>query len=181
MEILPSQRGFSTKPPARSRLQRQMRSFFSLKPVRLLLTVIVSVWMAGGCLFGCSTMSMGAEPGFAGTDGWPTIEAGESCHAARAHDCCANKKPNKRLAKRSNQHKLPALLPMPLEMKDCPLAVNATAATAKNGAHVPAPSRIPVASLPQFELTTEESNQFFLLSYLPNRGPTYLRCCVFLI
>jgi hypothetical protein len=158
-----------------------MSSFFSLKLLRLLLTVMVSVWMAGGCLFGCSTMTMGAEPGLAGRDGSPAIKAGESCHAARAHDCCASKKPKQQLAKRSNQQQLPALLAVPLGMKDCPLAVNATAATAKNGAHVPDPSRSSVASLPRFELRAEESNQIFLLALRPNRGPTYLRCCVFLI
>ena len=37
-----------------------MRSFFSIKAVRLLLSLSVSIWMAGGCLFGCSGTTMGA-------------------------------------------------------------------------------------------------------------------------
>jgi hypothetical protein len=59
--------------------------------------------------------------------------------------------------------------------------VNATAATSKSSTPVPNPARISNASLPRFEVTTEQSQDFLVVSYPPNRGPTYLRCCVFLI
>ncbi len=35
-----------------------MSLFFSNKAVRLLLSISVSIWMAGGCLFGCSNTTM---------------------------------------------------------------------------------------------------------------------------
>jgi hypothetical protein len=159
-----------------------MRSFLSLKPVRLLLATMVSIWMAGGCLLGCSNMAMGTETAHSNNHASQTVEAGESCHAARAHDCCASKKPKKQVAKRSSQPKnVPGLLPAPLGVKDCPLAVNATAATSKNSTHVPDPARTSITALPCFEVATEQSNDFLVVSYLLNRGPTYLRCCVFLI
>ena len=75
-----------------------MSLFFSNKVVRLLLSISVSIWMAGGCLFGCSNTTMAAETA---DNSAQTIEAGESCHAARsAHDCCASQKPKKQTTTR---------------------------------------------------------------------------------
>ena len=155
-----------------------MRLFLSLKPLRLLLAFMVSIWMAGGCLFGCST-AMGAE---SRGDVAQTIEAGASCHAtAPSHHCCAAKTPQKQV-KITQPKGVPAFMPEPGGMmKDCPLAVNATAATSKSSAHVPEAERTAAASLPRFENQTEQPHNFFVISYLPNRGPTHLRCCVFLI
>jgi hypothetical protein len=160
-----------------------MPSFFLMKAVRLLLAISVSVWMAGGCLFGCSSSAMGAEA----EDGnaVETVVAAESCHAAaQSHDCCSHKqKPKKRVAAAAKQPKwLTSFTPAPGGMmKDCPLVVNATAATSKNSSHLPHPGRVPGSSLPLVENTIEHSNTSLVVSYLPNRGPTHLRCCVFLI
>ncbi len=139
--------------------------------------------MAGGCLFGCSGNAMAQEP----EDSAQTVVADESCHAVRAHDCCATKKPKKQIARGSQQSKavasfVPAFAPTPRGMmKDCPLVVNATAATSKNSGHMPDPARGPVAVLPFVETTSEQVGTFLVVPFLPNRGPTYLRCCVFLI
>jgi hypothetical protein len=46
---------------------------------------------------------------------------------------------------------------------------------------VPDPAREPVATLPSFEKQTEQTDNILVASFLPNRGPTHLRCCVFLI
>ena len=157
-----------------------MSLFFSNRVVRLLLAISVSFWMAGGCLFGCSNSVMAAE---AVEDSIPTVEAGESCHSAQAHHCCATKNPKKHVAHNLRQPVgLPIFAPGPHDMmKDCPLAVNATAATSKSRAHASDPERTPVAVLPSFEKQTARADNDSVVSFLPNRGPTHLRCCVFLI
>ena len=43
-----------------------MSLFLSNKAVRLLLAISVSIWMAGGCLFGCSNAAMAADVTAAG-------------------------------------------------------------------------------------------------------------------
>ena len=156
---------------------------FSNKVVRLLLAVSVSIWMAGGCMFGCSNNAIGAE---VSQDSSNVVEAGESCHAKRSHDCCtaSKPKPKKRVATNLQQQlaRVPSFVPAPRGMmKDCPLVVNSTAVTSKSSAHVPDPARGPVAALPNFEKQIEHVNNTLVVPFLPNRGPTHLRCCVFLI
>ena len=157
-----------------------MGLFLSNKLVRLLLAVSVSIWMAGGCLFGCSSSAVAAD---VEEDSVPTIEAAESCHSAQAHHCCSAKKTKKQVVRNVRQPVgLPSFAPRPHDMmKDCPLAVNATAATSKSSAKAPDPGRTPVAVLPSFEKETVHADNVSVVSFLPNRGPTHLRCCVFLI
>lgn len=139
-----------------------MKSFLSTRIVRLFLAVSVSIWMAGGCLFGCSGNVMAHEA----EDSAQTIVASESCHAHSSQRLTTG----------------PSFTPGPRGMvKDCPLIVNATAATSKNSSHLPDPARGPVAVLPFVETASEQSDTFLVVPVLPNRGPTYLRCCVFLI
>ena len=157
-----------------------MNRFFTNKVVRLLLAFSVSIWMAGGCLFGCSNSVIAAN---VIDDSVPTVEAGESCHAMQSHHCCATKKPKKQVIRNRRQtDALPSFLPAPLDlMKDCPLVVNATAAISKNSTHVPDPGRVSVAVLPTFEKQTSHPDNVAVVSFLPDFGPTHLRCCVFLI
>jgi hypothetical protein len=165
-----------------------MSPVLSNKAVRLLLAFSVSIWMAGGCLFGCSNSAMGAGVGQEADSLTPAIVAGESCHAAQSHHCCDSQKPKDQKPKKkitSSARQLPGVpsfAPGPLGMmKDCPLVVNATAVTSKNSSHLPDPGRGPVSALPFIENKTEQSNPSLVVSFLPNRGPTHLRCCVFLI
>ena len=138
---------------------------FSMKAARLLLSVSVSIWIAGGCLFGCTGTVARAEE-----EPQTVVAAGHSCHAAH----------QKNNSKQSTG--VPSFAPGSREMmKDCPLAVGATAATSKNNGHVPAPGRGPVSAPPLIEKTTVPSQTSIVTAYLPNRGPTHLRCCVFLI
>ena len=158
-----------------------MSLFFSNKVVRLLLSISVSVWMAGGCLFGCSNATMAAET----DDSAQIIEAAESCNTVRsAHDCCASQKPKKQSTTRKVKQPegVTSFAPIPRGMmKDCPLLTNATAATSKNSTNVPDPGRASVAALPQLEKQTQIPDNTLVVSFLPNRGPTHLLCCVFLI
>ena len=151
-------------------------AFFSNKAVRLLLAVSVSIWMAGGCMLGCANGAMGAEVTQSSEN---VIDAGNSCHAKRSHDCCTAAKP-----KPAKQQLLgvPSFVPSPRGMmNECPLVVNSTAVTSKNSTHVPEPGRGPIAALPSFEKQIEHTDNTHVVPFLPNRGPTHLRCCVFLI
>ena len=156
-----------------------MGYFGSLKIVRLLLAVSVSIWLAGGCLFGCSNMAMAASE-----TAQPAVE-GDSCHAAHAHDCCAKTKSRKQTKvkpKLNFNETFAGLSSLPRdEMSECPLMIGATAAVSKSSSNSPdllgamhEPISLPVS---EGELTQRQ----IVDPFLPNRGPTYLRCCVFLI
>jgi len=157
----------------------RMRLFFSNKVARLLLSAVISIWMAGGCLFGCSS-AMGAEV----ENSAAAVQSAESCHAKKSHDCCATAKTKKKLIA-SNWKQLEGVASfVPTSrgmMRDCPLVIGSTAATSKNSTNVPDPGRVPVAALPGFERQTAHTDSTLVRSFLPNGGPTHLRCCVFLI
>lgn len=145
-----------------------MISFLSMKALRLTLVFSVSLWMAGGCLLGCGNSAMGAELSKSSSSA-QTIVSGHSCHHAAKNETKAPKG-------------VPSFMPAPRGMmQDCPLAASATAVTAKNSNHVPDPGSAPVASLPLIDHETVQFASSSLIPIPPNRGPTYLRCCVLLI
>lgn len=152
----------------------------SLKVVRLLLAVCVSVWLAGGCVLGCSNMAMAAQAG-AKQSSEAAVE-GESCHTARSHDCCSKAKPAKQSTIDPRQtESLPGLASLPRGMSDCPLVVNSTAITSKNNGNSPDPAYATNAALPPSAAKGELPQKHVVAPLVPNRGPTYLRCCVLLI
>src|SRR5918996_48031 len=118
-----------------------MFSVFSMKAARLLLSVSVSMWIAGGCLFGCTGTVVSAE------EEPQTVVASHSCHAAH------QKNDSKQFTGAPSFAAAPRGM-----MKDCPLAVSSTAATSKNSGHVPNPGRAPVSALPLIEKITVQSN-----------------------
>ena len=177
------------------------------KAARLLLAVSVSVWMAGGCLFGCSGGEVMAAEGSPEANEASAAVSGESCNRSRQHDCCTRPNAQKekpqnsraQIARRQNRatgsfapervtggsaqswtNSL-ALTGIPHTMKDCPLMTNGTAVTAKSNGNLPNPSHSSVADLPAIRNTREQTEFTLAESYLPNRGPTHLRCCVFRI
>ncbi|HKR14996.1 MAG TPA: hypothetical protein VJT15_23225 [Pyrinomonadaceae bacterium] len=163
-----------------------MSFLVSLKVVRLLLAFSVSLWLAGGCLFGCSKMAMAAPA--PGSDA-AAVE-GDSCHAEKAHDCCAKQKAPKQNPVPVSQTEtllaqtqgLASLASFPHgSAGDCPLVINSTAITSKNNSNSPAPAYASNAALPLSESDGEIPQKHVVAPLLPNRGPTYLRCCVFLI
>lgn len=152
-----------------------MTLFFSNKGVRLLLSISVSAWMAGGCLFGCATGVMGAERGQESA-----AEDGPSCHATRSH---GSAKPKKQTSSNLKLIEGVAFLhPGPRGMmKDCPLGVNATAATSKSSAYSIEQKPGPVAALLSLEKQSLQTEYSRVVPFLHNRGSTHLQCCVFLI
>lgn len=158
----------------------------SLKVVRVLLALSVSVWLAGGCMFGCGNTAMAAT----GAVDQATAVEGESCHTEKAHDCCSKQNAPKRspvpvsqtevLLKQTQGTMSLASLPRG-SMSDCPLVMNSTAVTSKSNSNSPAPAYASNAALPLPENDGELPQKHVVAPLLPNRGPTYLRCCVFLI
>ena len=170
-----------------------MKSVLFIKIPRVLLAFIVSVWMAGGCLFGCSNMqAMGAET----VESVDTVVEGDTCEPAGGHSCCTkpkqtaqpkqSAKPPVQTTTTKTNEAFPAvpgqsLTSGPRGTGDCPLMVNTTAVTSKSSGNVPEPARTPVILLPKIETQTEQVPVTIASSFRPNRGPTHLRCCVFLI
>jgi len=141
---------------------------FSNKAVRLLLAISVSIWMAGGCMFGCANNAMGVEVAQRSKN---VIDAGKSCHAK--HAASSLKQPLAGVL---------SFVPSPRGMmNECPLVVNSTAVSSKNSAYVPDPGRGPIAALPSFEKQIAFTDNTLVAPFLPDRSPTHLRCCVFLI
>ena len=153
-----------------SRLLAAMGSVFSIKAVRLLLSASISFWIAGGCLFGCTGGVIGAEHDA------PTVSANQSCHGAHEKKVTTSSKLT------VSKPSVPSFSPdLRGTMKDCPLAVSSTPATSKKSGYLPDPGRGPVSTLPLIAKKSEPANIPQIVPFLPNRGPTHLRCCVFLI
>ena len=146
---------------------------------RMVLTVSVSLWMAGaGCLWGCSNMTASAQSKVLSVD-QTTVVASSSCHA-RTQDCCS-KGAQQKSVPNSQDTALLGSMPQGM-MKDCPLAVSASAvSTSKSTESAPELTLSPAVQFRGKDLPTN----FVFVPSVPtrfqNRGPTYLRCCVFLI
>ena len=150
-------------------------------------------------MLGCQNMTASAatiQPFETQSSGHNLIVSGEACASSQSHDCCAKKKatseltasPGKSTVKPSLQAAaLMALTdtlgPAPQSgMRECPLALSRAVAVAKTGS---SKQVVPAVALPLSALAVENSRErqhsLFPLARLPNRGHTYLRCCVFLI
>jgi hypothetical protein len=69
----------------------------------------------------------------------------------------------------------------PVPMMDCPLAVTATAALSKAGSDQASAALPDSSERPLLANSSEQTSAFVRPLRLPNRGHTYLHCCVFLI
>ncbi|HET8783087.1 MAG TPA: hypothetical protein VFM63_11760 [Pyrinomonadaceae bacterium] len=159
-----------------------MSFLVSRKVVRLLLAVSVSVWLAGGCLLGCGSMAMAAQKV---DDSSQAAAEGESCHRAQKHHCCSKPKPAKQSTstidpKLSESFLVLGSLPRDM-MRDCPLAMNGTAVASKANTSSPESTQGANAELPFTTGKGALPQKHVIAPLVPNRGPTYLRCCVFLI
>jgi hypothetical protein len=183
-----------------------MRFLASIRIIRVALALAVALWMAGaGCLLGCENMvaaaavneSAAATTSVTVTNSSTLVAAGDACPSMRSHDCCARHGRKAEAQSTSKPASQPIVEPKTAAqtsvivaaefgatssmMMDCPLAVNASAALSKAKpdtsltalAHTGAGARLPLLQ----EQTTDLSPP----PLLPNRGHTYLRCCVFLI
>ena len=166
-----------------------MRFFSSIKVVRVSLALAVALWMAGaGCMLGCGGMVGAAASGVVSSVTPPAVVTGEACASMQSHDCCAKhgahsaaKAAAKSQTEETTSFIVPSLAGTFPTMMDCPLAVNAAAELSNprlDHSNVALLSSSATASLPN---SLGQKNGFARPLRLPNRGHTYLRCCVFLI
>ena len=140
-----------------------------------LLTVTFALWLGGlGCVLGCA-------PGVFAADGLTAVDkTGASAVASHSeHACCqaavgkGSEQPGRKAAS-LEQHRLVTIL------QCCPLAgqtIDVTRKSLVNAGAAPAfTTRVSFA--PTAFLTV---SSFRHQAQLPDRGGTYLRCCVFLI
>ena len=174
----------------------QMRLLSSFRIIRVTLAFAVALWMAGaGCLLGCEK-SVASASNDSDAHAKPAVlmASGEACasHGAKAKRAATSKTAKHHVNSKSlaisrnapyavGNTGLLATAGGSSSMMNCPLAVNATAALSKSGPDVVDGSfavaranELPVDGL-------EQITPFARPPRLPNRGHTYLRCCVFLI
>ena len=173
-----------------------MRNFSSTRIVRFVLAPVLILWIAGaGCMMGCEGMAAAAastsnsssenhsghQPGQKAT----IVASGDACSSGGSHACCAkNDGASKPDAKRTGTSDTTLLTlggSSSGTMKDCPLAMGRAAIAAKiRNTEVAGPAAIAHSILPA-ENALEQTSPLSPPARLPNRGHTYLRCCVFLI
>jgi len=183
-----------------------MRLLPSIRIVRVGLALAVALWMAGaGCLLGCENMvsaaaangSESAAISLTATNSLATVAAGDACASMQSHDCCARhgaKPAANSTSKSASQSAAESKTPAPTSvtgavelratsstMRDCPLAVNATAALSKTKPDTSRTALPNTSASARFPLLQEQATALSPPHLLPNRGHTYLRCCVFLI
>ena len=178
-----------------------MWTLSSARIVRLLLAPLLSLWVAGaGCLLGCESMVAAASslnPAAVERSGpsLTIVASGDACSSGqnRSHNCCKKNSKRSQDSKRSPQNSLAESDVRRIEtalvfgsesssgmLGNCPFAVSRTAVISKTrGSDL---SITPI--LVQTIVPSNRVEQTASLSSplrLPNRGHTYLRCCVFLI
>lgn len=181
-----------------------MKLLTSFRLIRITLAFTVAFWMAGaGCLLGCENNVAAASTNSAHhTDSGAAVVSDDACAASRSASCCASHgksvkrgAPAKHGVKSSVSHgELSSPGPKPLlvntktwavasgssSMMDCPLAANPTAALSHSGQDDAAPG-LALRATQSLTNGVEQVTALARRPRLPNRGHTYLRCCVFLI
>jgi hypothetical protein len=170
-----------------------MRLLSSIRIVRVSLALAVAFWMAGaGCLLGCENMVTAAATDLElPASSQLVVASGEACAAMHSHDCCAKRSHASSSKVAANaasvqsgaktNDQLESVAQIPGTMIDCPLAVNATAALSKARTDLSAVALLSSSALSPHSNSPEQTSAFVRPLRLPNRGHTYLQCCVFLI
>jgi hypothetical protein len=174
----------------------------SAKVVRMLLAPLLALWIAGaGCMLGCEGMVAAASHNpdanaIQHSEHASTIIAsGHACASGGTgnHNCCKKSveevSPEARSSvasearARNERGAAPVLSSVPPSgmMDPCPFAVGRSATIAKTRSADASPTpQLPQSTL-HFQSSTEQTTPLSSPLRLPNRGHTYLRCCVFLI
>ena len=160
-----------------------MKPLPSGKILRFTLALSVSAWMAGaGCLLGCSNEIQAAH--HASNLAIDSAVASDSCPSSGSHDCCAQKRAEHPASNPPStvEDDGAEFSSDPLEMTEtCPLAASASAALSKTTSDTLStePLRADTGGSSDNSSGSIEPRSYHF--YLLNRGPTYLRCCAFLI
>ncbi len=173
-----------------------IRSLPSVRIVRFVLAPVLSLWIAGaGCMIGCEGMVAAAatapssisekHSGHHSGRNATRVASGQGCSSGGSHSCCAkNPGETKPAAERTNKSDTALIMASGSSsgmMKDCPLAVSRAAIAGKiRNNEIAAAPQLARSILPA-ENALERTSPLSTPVRLPNRGHTYLRCCVFLI
>ena len=145
-------------------------------------------------MLGCENMLTAAASNDATSSGdfLTIVAAGDACASAHSHDCCARHGKHGSKSKKisggdaTKQQPEAALIsgfansPSGM-MADCPLAVNATAEFSKAKRDESSSAYALSLAAAANENAHEQTLRLAPPRRLPNRGHTYLHCCVFLI
>lgn len=161
----------------------------SIRVVRFILAPVLSFWVAGaGCMFGCESMMAVAAsletPAHHSKSGSTIVASGHACASKKSHDCC--QKSSEEASPKSPQSKfaneaLVASGGSSSSPINCPFAVSRAAVIAKAQGRDNNASAVLAVSNPAQQNCAEQVAPLSPPLRLPNRGHTYLHCCVFLI
>lgn|GEM_PF-633072 len=182
-----------------------MKLLTSFRLIRVTLAFMVALWMGGAaCLLGCERNVAAASTNFDHhSDSAASVVNADACAAGRSTSCCAahgqgvkrgsqakhgGKSPVSQGSLSSHGSK-PLLLNTKIlalgggssSMMDCPLAANPTAALSHSGQDNARGSLAVARATQPLANGVEQVTARARPPRLPNRGHTYLRCCVFLI
>lgn len=168
-----------------------MRTLTSTRIVRFVLAPLLSLWIAGaGCIIGCEGMVAAAatvassisktHAAHHSEQKTTRVASGHACSSGGAKNASETKSPAKQTSKSET-----ALLIIDGSssgmIKDCPLAVSRAVIAGKiRNNEIAAATQLAHSILPA-ENALERTSPLSTPAPLPNRGHTYLRCCVFLI
>lgn len=168
-----------------------MRTATSNRIVRFVLAPLLILWVGGaGCLIGCEGMvavaATVADAHQARHSGRKptTVPSGATCSSSGSQNCCARGavEPKPPVKRTSESYSALGTISGSSSgmMRDCPLAVDkAITPKERDGQVVFAPVLAP--SILRSDNVLERTSPLSKPLRLPNRGHTYLRCCVFLI
>jgi hypothetical protein len=171
---------------------------------------MLSLWITGaGCMLGCEGMVATAATRGAGQDASSSVHSGHSLtivatgHACsskapvavspevpnQSHDCCKQNRTGPRSERQPDIEPSNAsaatIVPSGASSSgmtgDCPLVGSKTAVVTKVRRTEASAPQLVVHSYLRAQNLLEQSNPLSTPRLLPNRGHTYLRCCVFLI
>jgi len=176
----------------------------SSKTARFLFVPLLNLWLAGGCMLGCGGIGAAFASSIEQSTGQASLQrtalivvsehscasgaiaaAADSSSAANSHHCC---KDNRAQAMRKTQRPAESIeasigpgKPSSGAMSDCPLAANKSAVVTENRRVEVSASQALTQSYRPEPASSGHRAPLFARPLLPNRGHTYLRCCVFLI
>lgn len=186
-----------------------MLSLSSFRIVRFLLAPLLILWAAGaGCMLGCEGMVAAAAAAAPAADGQNAsrsqpsdhrstiVASGHACSSGgssasssgeinKSHNCCKKSstdvEPRAPRLSTGEATLIQSGASSSGMMKDCPLAGSkAVVVTKSRGSQMNASPAIAHSFLPA-QNSLEQPTPLSTPPLLPNRGHTYLRCCVFLI
>jgi hypothetical protein len=167
-----------------------MRMLSSTRIVRFVLVPLLCLWVAGGgCLLGCEGMAAAnassVQEKHSGRHSEVKAASGSACKSSSSHSCCTKHSGATKAAAKQTSKSAALLVSLGGSpsgmMKECPLAVGRTALAAKMRDHEVAAAPVLARSILPPESGLERTSPLSAPARLPNRGHTYLRCCVFLI